>query len=167
MIGKTTLYSEGRCRVSHQCVLLNVNATEFLYTGSTQMVSLQYELSYVRANKMIGKTTYCTGGRHVVSHQCVLLNVSANEMIGKRTSYTWGSYRVSHQCELSYAFSDSLTLQMILCIWYNLLISWYSALSNFVARCRNLLKTLCSARHQLLLLVCLKFGRFPSAPPVF
>ena len=131
------------------------------------MVSLQYELSYVRANKMIGKTTYCTGGRHVVSHQCVLLNVSANEMIGKRTSYTWGRNEVSHQYELSYEFSDSLTLQMILCIWYNLLISWYSALSNFVARCRNLLKTLCSARHQLLLLVCLEFGRFPSAPPVF
>jgi hypothetical protein len=38
---------------------------------------LQYELSYVRANKMIGKTTLCTGGRHVVSHQNELLNVSA------------------------------------------------------------------------------------------
>ncbi len=103
----------------------------------------------------------------MVSHQCVLLNVSANEMMGKRTSYTWGRYRVSQQCELSCEFSDSLTLQMILCIWYNLLISWYSALSNFVARCKNLLKTLCSARHQLLLLVCLESGRFLSAPPVF
>ncbi len=103
------------------------------------MVSLQYELSYVNANKMIGKTTLCTGGR----------------------------YRVSHQCELSYEFSDSLTLQMILCIWYNLLISWYSALSNFVARCRSLLQTLCSVGHQLLLLVCLEFGRFPSASPAF
>ncbi len=127
--------------VSHLYELLNVSARfenlqNFLDTGSTQMVSLQYELSYVSANSMNRKTTLYTGGRHVVSPQCELSNVSANEMIGKRTSYTWGRYRVSHQCELSYEFSDSLTLQMILCIWYNLLISWYSALSNFVARCK-------------------------------
>ena len=113
MTGKMTLNSEGRYEVSHRCEHLDVSASyenlqRFLYTGSTQMVSLQYELSYVRANKMIGKTTYCTGGRHVVSHQCVLLNVSANEMIGKRTSYTGSRYRVSHQCELSYEFSEPL-----------------------------------------------------------
>jgi hypothetical protein len=38
MIGKTTLYTEGRYGVSHQCVLLNVSANEMigertLYTG--------------------------------------------------------------------------------------------------------------------------------------
>jgi hypothetical protein len=90
MIGKMTLYTDGRNRVSHQCELSNVNAADvnekmtlnsegryevsrrcehlnvsasyenlqrFLYRGSTQMLCLQYELSYVRANKMIGKTT--------------------------------------------------------------------------------------------------------------
>ena len=90
MIGKMTLYTDGRNRVSHQCELSNVNAADvnekmtlnsegryevsrrcehlnvsasyenlqrFLYRGSTQMLCLQYELSYVRANKIIGKTT--------------------------------------------------------------------------------------------------------------
>ena len=62
MIGKTILYSEGRNGVFHQYELLNVSARlqnlqRFLYRGSTQMLCLQYELSYVRANKMIGKTT--------------------------------------------------------------------------------------------------------------
>ncbi len=62
MIGKMTLNSEGRYEVSHRCEHLNVSASyenlqRFLYSGSTQMLCLQYELSYVRANKMIGKTT--------------------------------------------------------------------------------------------------------------
>jgi hypothetical protein len=41
------------------------------------MLCLQYAISYVRANKMIGKTTLYTGGRKKVFHQCELLNVSA------------------------------------------------------------------------------------------
>ena len=99
--------------------------------------------------------------------QYELLNVSANGMIGKMTLYTDGRNRVSHQCELSYEFSEFLIWQMILCIWYNLLISWYSALSNFVARCRNLLKTLCSATHQLLFLICLEFWKIPICSSCF
>ncbi len=102
------------------------------------MLCLQYELSYVRANKMIGNTTLYTDGRN----------------------------GVSHQCELSYEFSESLASQMILCIWNNS-ISWCSDLSNFVARCWNLQRTLHLVRHQQLLLVCLEFGRFPSALPAF
>jgi hypothetical protein len=85
-------------------------------------------------------------------------------MIGKTTLHTDGRNKVSHQCELSYEFSD---WQMILCICYNESISWFSLLSNFVARCWNLLQTLFSVWHQLLLLVCLEFEEFPSAPPVF
>jgi hypothetical protein len=62
----------------------------------------------------------------MVSLQYELLNVNATDMIGITTSYTGSRYRVSLQSVLSYVFSDSLTLQMILCIWYNLSISWYS-----------------------------------------
>ncbi len=105
MIGKTDLYNEGRNGVSHQCVLLNVtvpfeNLQSFLYRGSTHMSCLQNELSYVRANKMIGNTTLYTRDTCEVSLQCELLNVSANSTIRKTTLYTGGRYVVSHQYEL-------------------------------------------------------------------
>jgi hypothetical protein len=66
MIGKTTLETEGRYGkygVSHQCEFFNVssvvqNSQRFLDTGSTQMVSLQYKLLNVHANKMTEKTIF-------------------------------------------------------------------------------------------------------------
>jgi hypothetical protein len=39
--------------------------------------------------------------------------------------------------------------------------------SHLDARYWNFLQTLFSVGHQMLLLVCLEFGRFPSAPPAF
>jgi hypothetical protein len=96
--------------------------------------------------------------------QYELLNVSANEMNGKTTLDTDGRNRVSHQCELSYEFSD---WQMILCICYNGSICWFSLLSYFVGRCWNLLQALRLVGHQLRLLVCLEFERFPSAHHAF
>ncbi len=99
--------------------------------------------------------------------QYELLNVIENEINGKKTSDTDGRNRVSHQCELSYEFSDSVNQQLICAYSTFNQFFWYSLFSNFVTRCWNLLQTLFSVGHQLLLLVCLEFGRFPSAPPVF
>ena len=55
MIGKMTLYADGRNRVSHQCELSNVNAAD--------------------VNE---KMTLNTEGRYEVSHHCELLNESAS-----------------------------------------------------------------------------------------
>jgi len=64
------------------------------------MLCLQYELLNVSANKMIGKTTFCTGGRYGVSHQCDLLYVSASRQTLQSFLYTGSTQIFSLQCEL-------------------------------------------------------------------
>jgi hypothetical protein len=59
MIGKTTSYSEGRYRVTHQCELLNVPSNhqpvqKTLYSDHNWMVFLQSELFDVSASHLKG-----------------------------------------------------------------------------------------------------------------
>ncbi len=66
-----TFYNVSSCTVSHQCELLNVSAIvenygigkTTLYTGGTNRVSRQYELSNVSAKHLAEKMTLYKGSR--------------------------------------------------------------------------------------------------------
>jgi hypothetical protein len=125
------------------------------------MVSHLSEFLNVLATQRNGQMTLNTVSSCKVSPQNEFLNVLATWMNGQMTLNIGSSCRVSLQCELSYVLSNLISGQMIWCTMNIHKVSASSLLPIVDATGLNL----CSARHPLLLLICLESERFLSAHP--